>query len=57
MNYEIHLKDETVIIANCKDFKNVGLIFKEGLIGFGDVTVSIDEFKYAFPTDKEPCYK
>lgn len=57
MNYEIHLKDETVIIADCKDSKNVGLIFSEGLISFGDVTVNIDEFKCAFPTDKKPCYK
>lgn len=53
MNYEIHLKDKTVIIANCNDSSDAGLIFKEGLISFGDVVVSIDEFKYAFPTLKK----
>ena len=56
MNYEIHLKDGIVIIANCKGMDRVGITF-EGLIAFGDVVVSIDVFKYAFPTDKEPYYK
>lgn len=61
MNYEIHLKDGIVIIANCRGIDNerVGVVYRglEDVLCFGDVFVSVKEFKYAFPTDKEPCYE
>lgn len=46
--YQIFLKDDMSIIANVKEDECPGIVW-EGLISYGDVTISLDEFKCAVP--------
>lgn len=50
MNYEIHLKSGIVVGTEIKNLNSAGLV-TEGLIIFGNVVVSLNEFKCAFPIE------
>ncbi|EQK39811.1 hypothetical protein C672_3648 [[Clostridium] bifermentans ATCC 638] len=52
MKYKIQLKCGTEIEAEVEDSKSPGFV-TQGLISFGNVVVSLDEFKCAFPIHHE----